>query len=61
MLSSFLQQLPADAIQRTEVDTTTSGESAFVYTGRKTQVPKGTTRLRVHKSAKNLDGALLVK
>lgn len=54
---SFLQQLaPTDVIHR-DVDTTTSGESAFVYTGgRKIQIPKGTTRLRVEKSAKNLDG-----
>lgn len=56
---SFIQQFASAegiGINR-EADTTTSGTSAFVYTGgRKIQIPKGTTRLRVDKSAKNLDG-----
>jgi hypothetical protein len=43
-------------LQRNE-DISTSGESAFVYTGgHRIQIPKGTTRIRVDKSAKNLDG-----
>ena len=57
---SFIQQFRvSDAIgkKRNEVDTSTSGESAFVYTGgHRTQVPIGTTRMRVDQSAKNLDG-----
>ena len=55
---SFLQQLAAtDVTHRHEVDTSTSGESAFVYTGgRQTQIPKDTTRIRVDRTAKHLDG-----
>ena len=56
---SFIQQFASSeaiGINR-EADVSTDGKSAFVYTGgRKIQIPKGTTRLRVDQSAKNLDG-----
>eukprot|EP00804_Cyclotella_cryptica_P004809 CCRYP_004902-RA/>CCRYP_004902-RA protein AED:0.03 eAED:0.03 QI:276/1/1/1/1/1/3/468/492 len=55
---SFLHQLAAtDVTHRHEVDTSTSGESAFVYTGgHHTQIPTDTTRIRVDQKAKHLDG-----
>ncbi|KAL7547120.1 hypothetical protein ACHAWF_010436 [Thalassiosira exigua] len=54
MLSFFTRQLSET---KPEVDLDTDGPSAFVYTGgHSVQVPNDTTRLRVDKSVKHLDG-----
>lgn len=58
VMFSFFQQLAnTDGSHRQEADKSTSGESAFVYLGgHHTPVPKDTTRIRVARSAKHLDG-----
>ena len=61
MLSYIQEQLkvskPLEEIaSRRKADGHTDGESAFVYTGPETEIPRDTTRVRVDASVKRLHG-----